>query len=56
MVVEIKKEYSEKKKKALVEKIHKEAAKAPTLKDVFGIFQDKVDGLQFQKKVRSEWD
>lgn len=56
MVVEIKKKYSDKKKRELLDKVRKEAAKAPTLKDVFGIFKDKVDGLEFQKKVRSEWD
>lgn len=55
MVVEIKKKYSEK-KKALLEKVQKVATKGPSLKDVFGILKDGVDGLEFQRKVRSEWN
>ena len=57
MVVEIKKKYSEKKKKELIEKVRKEAgSKKPSLRDVFGIYKDGVDGLAFQKMVRNEWD
>ncbi len=57
MVVEIKKNYSEKKKKELIEKVRKEdGRRKPSLKDVFGIYKDGVDGLAFQKKVRNEWD
>lgn len=56
MVVEIKKKYSEKKKKALLEKVQKVATKGPSLKDVFGILKDGVDGLEYQKKIRSEWE
>jgi hypothetical protein len=56
MVVEIKKKFSEKKKKALLEKVQKVATKGPSLKDVFGILKDGLDGLEYQKKVRSEWD
>jgi hypothetical protein len=56
MVVEIKKKYSEKKKRALLEKVQKVAKKGPSLKDVFGILKDGLDGLEYQKKVRSEWD
>jgi hypothetical protein len=56
MVIEIKKKYSEKKKKELLEKAKKQAEKPKTLRDVFGILKDGVDGLKFQKTVRSEWD
>jgi hypothetical protein len=57
MVVEIKRKYSEKKKKELIEKVRNEAGRRkPSLKDVFGIYKDDIDGLAFQKKVRNEWD
>jgi hypothetical protein len=56
MVVEIKKKYSEKKKKELIEKVRKEATQMRSLREFFGILKTGEDGLEFQKKVRNEWD
>lgn len=41
-----------------VEKLLKKAAKKRkgNLKKHFGVNPNEIDGLEFQKKVRSEWD
>jgi hypothetical protein len=56
MVIEIKKKYSEKKKKELLNKLRKEVAQKRSLREFFGILKTGEDGLEFQKRVRNEWD
>ncbi len=60
MTVTIPKKATKKEVKKALEKLEKELMKKNKGKGnvakFFGICKSEVDGLEFQKKVRSEWD
>jgi hypothetical protein len=58
MTITIPKKASKKEIKAVLEKMEKELKKKGkgNVAQFFGISKSEVDGLAFQKKVRSEWD
>lgn len=60
MTVTISKKATKKEMKKALEKLEKESMKKNNGKGnvakFFGVSKSEVDGLEFQKKVRSEWD
>ena len=58
MTVTIPKKATKKQVKAVLEKMEKQMKKKGkgNVAKFFGISKSEVDGLEFQKKVRSEWD
>ena len=47
---------SVKKAKLLITIVEEELPKLPKLSRFKGIFKKKIDGMQYQKKIRSEWN
>lgn len=45
-----------KKAKLLITIVEEEPRKIPKLSRFKGIFKKKIDGMQYQKKIRSEWN
>ena len=45
-----------KKAKLLITIVEEEPHKIPKLSRFKGIFKKKIDGMQYQKKIRSEWN
>lgn len=58
MTVIIPKKATKKQMKSVLEKMEREMKKKDkgNVAKFFGISKSEVDGLEFQKKVRSEWD
>ncbi len=58
MTITISKKASKKQIKAVLEKMEKQMKKKGkgNVSQFFGISKSEVDGLEFQKKARSEWD
>ncbi len=58
MVIKIDKTTTKENLKNSLERIRKNRIKRkkPNLSEFFGILPDVGDGLEFQKKVRDEWD
>ncbi len=58
MTIELSKTATKKQIKAALEKLAKDLRKKGkgNISRHFGTCKSKVDGLEFQKKVRSEWD
>ena len=58
MTIELPKNATKKQVKAALEKLERALRKERkgNISRHFGVCKSKVDGLEFQKKVRSEWD
>jgi len=42
--------------KLLITIVEEEPCKLPNLSRFKGIFKKKIDGMQYQKKIRSDWN